>query len=358
MLDFSERIADAAARAAELEEQLADPGLAKSPGEFARVAKERSSLAGLVEVGGRYQALLVEIRDTREMLEDEEMRELAESELAELLEKQEALEKELVELLLPKDPQDEKSVLLEIRSGAGGEEAALFATDLFRMYSRYAERRGWKIEPLSLSETGTGGIKEVVASVTGKNVYGRLKYERGVHRVQRVPVTESAGRIHTSTVTVAVMPEAEEVDVQIDPKDLRIDVFRSSGPGGQSVNTTDSAVRITHVESGIVVQCQDEKSQHKNKARAMKILRARVFEAEAQRLADERASERRSQVGSGDRSEKIRTYNFPQSRVTDHRAGVTVHRLEAILEGELDELFDGVHTFMSAERQKEAGVLA
>jgi peptide chain release factor 1 len=226
------------------------------------------------------------------------------------------------------------------------------------MYSRYAERRGWKVEPLSLSETGTGGIKEVVAGVSGKGVYGRLKYERGVHRVQRVPVTESAGRIHTSTVTVAVMPEVEEVDVQIDQKDLRIDVFRSSGPGGQSVNTTDSAVRITHLESGIVVQCQDEKSQHKNKARAMKILRARLFEAEAQRLADQRASERRSQVGSGDRSEKIRTYNFPQSRVTDHRAGVTVHRLEAILEGELDELFDGVHTFMSAEREKEMGALA
>ena len=352
MLDFSERIADATARAAQLEEQLANPALAGSNSEYARVAKELSALRPLVEAGGRYQALLAEIRDTREMLEDEEMRELAEAELAELLASGEVLEKEILELILPKDPNDAKNALLEIRGGAGGEEAALFAADLFRMYSRYAERRGWKVEPLSMSETGTGGIKEIVAGLTGKGVYGRLKYERGVHRVQRVPVTESAGRIHTSTVTVAVMPEAEEVDLQIDPKDLRIDVFRASGPGGQSVNTTDSAVRITHLESGLVVQCQDEKSQHKNKARAMKILRARLYEAEAQRLADERASERRSQVGSGDRSEKIRTYNFPQSRVTDHRAGLTVHRLEAILEGELDELFDGVHTFMSTELQK------
>jgi peptide chain release factor 1 len=353
MLDLSERIADAAARAAQLEQQLADPALTRSSSEYARVAKELGSLRPLIEAGERYQAILVEIRDTREMLEDEEMRELAEGEIQELMARREELEKEIKELILPKDPNDGKNVLLEIRSGAGGEEAALFAADLFRMYSRYAERRGWKIEALSLSETGSGGIKESVASVIGKGVYGRLKYERGVHRVQRVPVTESAGRIHTSTVTVAVMPEAEEVDVHIDQGDLRIDVFRSSGPGGQSVNTTDSAVRISHLPSGIVVQCQDEKSQHKNKARAMKILRARLFEAEAQRLADERASERRSQVGSGDRSEKIRTYNFPQSRVTDHRAGVTVHRLEAILEGELDELFDGVHAFMSGEREKE-----
>jgi peptide chain release factor 1 len=358
MLDLSERIADATTRAAQLEVQLADPALARSASEYAQVAKELSSLRPLVEAGRRYQEILAEIRDTREMLEDEEMRELAEGELPELLERREELEKEIKELILPKDPNDEKNVLLEIRSGAGGEEAALFAADLFRMYSRYAERRGWKIEPLSMSETGSGGIKESVASVSGKGVYGRLKYERGVHRVQRVPVTESAGRIHTSTVTVAVMPEAEEVDVHIDQRDLRIDVFRSSGPGGQSVNTTDSAVRITHLPSAIVVQCQDEKSQHKNKARAMKILRARLFEAEAQRLAEKRASERKSQVGSGDRSEKIRTYNFPQSRVTDHRAGVTVHQLEAILEGELDALFDGVHTYMSAEREKEAGAVS
>jgi peptide chain release factor 1 len=355
MLDYSQIIAEAAAHAAQLEERLADPALVRSAGEYARVAKERSALGPLLAAGERYRALLAEIRDAREMLEDEEMRELAQGELPELLERREAMEKEITALILPKDPNDEKNVILEIRSGAGGEEAALFAADLFRMYSRYAEQRGWKLEPLSISETGSGGIKECIASVSGKGVYGRLKYERGVHRVQRVPVTESAGRIHTSTVTVAVMPEAEEVDVHVDQKDLRIDVFRASGPGGQSVNTTDSAVRITHLPSGIVVQCQDEKSQHKNKARAMKILRARLFEAEAQRLADERASQRRSQVGSGDRSEKIRTYNFPQSRVTDHRAGVTVHQLEAILEGELDELFDGVHTYMSGEREKRAG---
>jgi peptide chain release factor 1 len=268
MLDLSERIADATAQAAQLEEQLADPALAGSTSEFARVAKELSTLRPLVEAGGRYQAILAEIRDTREMLEDEEMRELAESELTELLARGEALEKEILELLLPKDPNDVKNALLEIRGGAGGEEAALFAADLFRMYSRYAERRGWKIEALSMSETGSGGIKEIVAGVSGKGVYGRLKYERGVHRVQRVPVTESAGRIHTSTVTVAVMPEAEEVDVHIEPKDLRIDVFRASGPGGQSVNTTDSAVRITHLESGIVIPAQEQGAGDEDLARA------------------------------------------------------------------------------------------
>jgi peptide chain release factor 1 len=355
MLDLAKRIADATARAAELEGRLADPALARSAREYGRVAKELASLRRLLEADARYQAALAEIRDTREMLEDEEMRELAESELPGLLAREEALEKEILELILPRDPNDAKNAILEIRSGAGGEEASLFAADLFRMYSRYAERRGWKVEPLSLSETGSGGIKEVVAGIDGEEVFGRLKHERGVHRVQRVPATESAGRIHTSTVTVAVMPEAEDVDIQIDPKDLRIDVFRSSGPGGQSVNTTDSAVRITHLASGIVVQCQDEKSQHKNKARAMKILRARLFEAESQRLADERASERRSQVGSGDRSEKIRTYNFPQSRVTDHRAGITLHQLEAILAGELDEFFDQLHTRIGAAREKGEG---
>jgi len=242
---------------------------------------------------------------------------------------------------------------LEIRAGAGGEEAALFAAELFRMYSRYAEAHGWKVEPLSRSETGAGGLKEAIASVSGERVFSRLKYERGVHRVQRVPATESAGRIHTSTVTVAVLPEAEEVEVQIDPKDLRVDVFRSSGPGGQSVNTTDSAVRITHLPTGLVVQCQDEKSQHKNKARALKILRARLLEAEQEKKALERASDRRSQVGTGDRSERIRTYNFPQSRVTDHRAGVTLHRLESTLEGDLDELLDEVRAHFDAEASRE-----
>jgi peptide chain release factor 1 len=354
MLDLESRIADAAARAAELEVRLADPALARSAGEYGRVAKELASLRRLLEANARYRSVQAEIRDTREMLADEEMRELAEGELPGLLEREEALEKEILELILPRDPNDAKNAILEIRSGAGGEEASLFAADLFRMYTRYAERRGWKVEPLSLSATGSGGIKEVVAGIDGEDVFGRLKHERGVHRVQRVPVTEASGRIHTSTVTVAVMPEAEEVDIQIDPKDLRIDVFRSSGPGGQSVNTTDSAVRITHLSSGLVVVCQDEKSQHKNKARAMKILRARLYEAESQRLAEERASERRSQVGSGDRSEKIRTYNFPQSRVTDHRAGITLHRLESILDGELDELMDELHARIGAPPEGRA----
>jgi len=255
---------------------------------------------------------------------------------------------------VPQDPNDEKDVILEIRAGAGGDEAALFAGDLYRMYARYAEERGWKLETLSASETGTGGIKEIVCNIRGDRVYSRLKHESGVHRVQRVPVTESQGRIHTSTATVAVLPEADEVDIEIETKDLRIDVFRSSGPGGQSVNTTDSAVRITHVPTGVVVQCQDEKSQHKNKARAMKILRSRIYEAEQARLAAERAGERRAQVGTGDRSERIRTYNFPQSRITDHRAGVTLHSLEAVLDGDLDELLDGVAAWYRSQQEAAA----
>jgi peptide chain release factor 1 len=280
---------------------------------------------------------------------DEEMRGLAESELEALETRREALEQEIRLLLLPRDPNDEKNALLEVRAATGGEEAALFATDLFRMYCRYAEKRGWKVEPLSMSESGVGGLKEAIASVSGDQVFHRLKYERGVHRVQRVPSTESQGRIHTSTVTVAVLPEAEEVDIEIDPADLRIDVFRSSGPGGQSVNTTDSAVRITHVPTSTTVQCQDEKSQHKNKAKAMKVLRSRLLEREQARADADRATVRRAQVGSGERSEKIRTYNFPQARVTDHRASVTLHRLDAILEGDLDELLDALHGHMNTQ---------
>jgi peptide chain release factor 1 len=265
---------------------------------------------------------------------------------------------EIRALLRPKDPNDSKDAILEIRAGAGGEEAALFAAELFRMYGRYAEARGWKIEPLSESTTGSGGMKEVIAGVSGKDVYGRLKFERGVHRVQRVPATESAGRIHTSTVTVAIMPEAEEVDIAINPADLRIDVFRASGPGGQSVNTTDSAVRVTHVPTGVVVSCQDEKSQHKNKNKALKVLRARLLEAERERQNAERASERRAQVGTGDRSEKIRTYNFPQNRVTDHRAGLTLHQLDRVMEGDLDTLLDGVAASLAGERERDAGEAA
>jgi len=355
MSDLLDRIGEFEARARLLEERLADPQVASVPGEYAKVAKQLGGLRPLVEAGRRYRQVLSEIEGSRDLLSesDLELREMARADVERLTREREALEGEIRALLLPKDPNDEKDVILEVRAGAGGEEAALFAAELFRMYERYAESQGWKVESLSLSETGAGGLKEAIASVSGERVFSRLKYERGVHRVQRVPATESAGRIHTSTVTVAVLPEAEEVDVQIDPKDLRVDVFRSSGPGGQSVNTTDSAVRITHLPTGLVVQCQDEKSQHKNKARALKILRARLLEAEQEKKAIERASDRRAQVGTGDRSERIRTYNFPQSRVTDHRAGVTLHRLESTLEGDLDELLDAVRAHFDAEAARE-----
>jgi peptide chain release factor 1 len=254
------------------------------------------------------------------------------------------MESELRLLLVPQDPNEEKNAILEVRAGTGGDEAALFAADLFRMYCRYAEARGWKIDPLSISHTDGGGIREVIVNLEGKEAFGRLRYECGVHRVQRVPSTESQGRIHTSTVTVAVLPEAKEVDIEIDPNDLRVDRFRSSGPGGQSVNTTDSAIRITHLPTGLVVQCQDEKSQHKNKAKAFTVLRSRLYDMELQREADDRAGERRAQVGTGERSEKIRTYNYPQTRVTDHRAGITLHRLPTIIEGDLDELLDAIRS--------------
>ncbi len=353
MSDLLEHIDEVKAKALPLEERLQDPDLAKAPGEYAKVAKELANLRPLLDAGERYRKVLGEIDEAHEMLqeEDEELREMARAEHESLVAERDRLDAEIRELLIPEDPNDAKNVILEIRGGAGGEEAALFAADLFRMYGRFAEEKGWKVEVLSSSETGTGGMKEVIASITGDRVYSHLKHESGVHRVQRVPATESQGRIHTSTVTVAVLPEAEEVELEIEQKDLRIDVFRASGPGGQSVNTTDSAVRITHEPTGITVQCQDEKSQHKNKARAMKILRSRLYEAEQQRLADERAGERRSQVGTGDRSERIRTYNFPQSRITDHRAGLTLHKLEQVLDGQIDELLDGVHAHFRREAE-------
>jgi peptide chain release factor 1 len=356
MSDLLDKIAVFEERASQLEQQLADPALAQDRKQFAEVGKELASLRPVVETGERYRAAHAGIADAEAMLgdADEELAELARAELAELSAELEELDQRLRVLMVPRDPNDDKNVILEIRAGTGGDEAALFAGDLFRMYSRYAEKQGWKVEPMSISETDGGGIKELVVTVSGDRVFSRLKHERGVHRVQRVPSTESQGRIHTSTATVAVLPEAEEVDLQLEPKDIRVDVYRSSGPGGQSVNTTDSAVRVTHVPTGVVVQCQDEKSQHKNKAQAMKILRARLYEHEQQRLADERADARRGQVGSGERSEKIRTYNFPQSRVTDHRAGVTLHRLESVIEGELDELLDAVHVYMAAEAEKRA----
>jgi peptide chain release factor 1 len=358
MADWIDRVRELRARARGLEERLADPALARQPGELAKLGKELADLRPVLEVGRRYEETLAALEGARSLLSDAdpELAELAKSELPELEARAAALEAELRALLRPKDPNDSKDAILEIRAGAGGEEAALFAAELFRMYGRYAESRGWRIEPLSESTTGSGGLKEVIAGVSGKDVYGRLKFERGVHRVQRVPATESAGRIHTSTVTVAIMPEAEEVDIAINPADLRIDVFRASGPGGQSVNTTDSAVRVTHIPTGVVVSCQDEKSQLKNKNKALKVLRARLLEAERERLTAERASERRAQVGTGDRSEKIRTYNFPQNRITDHRAGLTLHQLDRVMEGDLDALLDGVAAHMAGER--EAGEAA
>ncbi len=354
MSDLLEKIGVFEERASQLEQQLSDPDLARDRKAFAEVGRELAAIRPVVETGATYRKVVEEIAEAKAMLDDPdpEVSELARSELDELTARRATLEQEFRVLLVPRDPNDDKNVIVEIRAGTGGDEAALFAADLFRMYSRYAEKKGWKIEELSMSETDGGGFKELIVSITGDRVFSRLKHERGVHRVQRVPATESQGRIHTSTVTVAILPEVEEIDLKIEPKDIRVDVYRSSGPGGQSVNTTDSAVRVTHLPTGVVVQCQDEKSQHKNKARAMKILRSRLLEHEQARIDDERSSERRAQVGTGERSEKIRTYNFPQSRVTDHRAGITLHRLDSVMQGELDELLDGVHVHMAAEAEK------
>ena len=315
------------------------------PQEFVSLSKEYARLEPVVAAITRYQKLIAEIEDLKSIIcgGDKEMKELAEDELAELEEKIPDVQKELEIMLLPKDEADDMNVILEVRAGTGGDEAALFAGDLFRMYCRHAELNGYKVEILNTSDGDIGGFKEVVAAIRGDSVFARLKFESGVHRVQRVPETESSGRIHTSAATVAVLPEPEEVDVQIDDKDLRLDVFRASGPGGQSVNTTDSAVRITHLPTGIVVSQQDEKSQHKNRAKAMQVLRARLFEAERDRLESERSADRRSQVGSGDRSERIRTYNYPQGRVTDHRINLTLHKLEKIVAGDsLDDVIDAL----------------
>jgi len=355
MADYQGPILLAESRAREIETELSNPEVAKQPGRYQKLAKELGGLQPLVRAGERYRQALSELEQTQAMTEDSdrEMAELARSELPGLESEKESLETEIQLMLVPKDPNDDKNAIFEIRAGAGGDEAALFAGDLFRMYGRYAEQRGWQVELMSSSLSGAGGFKEVIAMVSGEEVFSRLKFERGVHRVQRVPATESQGRIHTSTVTVAVMPEAEEIDIAIDQQDLRVDVMRAGGPGGQSVNTTDSAVRLTHIPTGLVVQCQDEKSQHKNKAKAMKVLRSRLLDLEQQRADDERASARRAQVGSGDRSEKIRTYNFPQGRVTDHRAGVTLHKLGVVLEGEMDELLDAVASQMAAKLEAE-----
>jgi peptide chain release factor 1 len=338
----------------QLENLLADPKILGNPQEMQKLAREHAELAKLVEAYRTYQKVEKEIQASQELLSesDEEIRDLAKAELHSLRERQGTLEEELKLLLLPKDPRGEKNIFLEIRAGTGGEEAALFAADLFRMYSKYAEKKRWHVDVVSENPTGLGGFREIIALVEGKGAYGRLKYESGVHRVQRVPVTESSGRIHTSTVTVAVLPEADEVELEINPNDLRIDVFRSSGPGGQSVNTTDSAVRVTHLPTGMVVTCQDEKSQHKNKAKAIKVLRARLLDhmIEEQRL--EISEARKSQVGTGDRSERVRTYNFPQNRLTDHRLGLTLYRLDSILEGDLDEINDALNAHFRAEALK------
>ncbi len=340
----------------ELTRLLSDEKIISQPSELQKHAKAQSEIEEIVMTFREYKRVLNELAETKELLEeklDEKMKEMAELEYDSLTEKKEKLENELKILLLPKDPNDEKNVIMEIRAGAGGDEAALFAADLFRMYTRYAEAKGWKTEILSSNYTDINGIKEISFSIEGKGAYSKLKFESGVHRVQRVPTTESGGRIHTSTATVAVLPEAEEVDVQIDPNDLRIDVFCSSGPGGQSVNTTQSAVRITHIPTGLVVSCQDEKSQHKNKDKAMKVLRARLLEKAQSEAAGEMAAVRRTQVGTGDRSERIRTYNFPQGRVTDHRINLTLHKLEQVLLGELDEFIIALTTIDQAEKLKQ-----
>jgi peptide chain release factor 1 len=342
------------ARFKELTDLLSDPAVLSNPAVLRKTAKERSSLEALIAAARELRSVDEQVTGNESIVragEDMELTELAESELPGLRARKEELERRVQTLLLPRDPNDDKSVVLEIRAGTGGEEAALFAGEVFRMYQKYAERQGWKVEVLSASPAEMGGMKEVIAAIEGDGAYSKLKWESGVHRVQRVPATESGGRIHTSAATVAVLPEAEDVDVQIEDKDLRIDVYRSSGPGGQSVNTTDSAVRITHLPSGLVVIQQDEKSQHKNKAKALKVLRTRLFELERERLASERAGARKSMVGSGDRSERIRTYNFPQGRVTDHRINLTLHKLPEILEGPaLSEMINALVSEDEAER--------
>ncbi|MDZ7780300.1 MAG: peptide chain release factor 1 [Gemmatimonadota bacterium] len=350
---LEERLRDAERRFVEVDAQLASPEVTSDPEQLRTLGQERAHLEPVVEAGRQLRALLEERRGAAELLaetDDDDMAALAESELESIDQRVSRLQDRVKELLIPPDPLADRAAVVEIRAGTGGDEAGLFAQDLLRMYRRVAEREGWTIELMSLSEGIPGAIREAIFTVRGKGAYGRLRYESGVHRVQRVPETESQGRVHTSAATVAVLPEAEEVDLHIDPNDLRIDVFRSSGPGGQSVNTTDSAVRITHVPTGLVVSCQDEKSQHKNKAKAMKVLRSRLLDRMVAEREAERARERKTQVGTGDRSAKIRTYNFPQSRVTDHRIGLTLHRLDDVLEGDLDEIISSLRIAAEEER--------
>ncbi len=345
---FLDKLKSIVDRFEELGQQMANPDAID---DYASVSKEYADLGPIVELYKQYSQASSELEGLEEMLDDPEMKEMAEEEHRNLTELMPKLEKEIQVALLPKDKADEKSAILEVRAGTGGDEAGLFAAELFRMYQRYAEGKGWKFEPMDVSETGVGGYKEASAEINGKGVFAKLKFESGVHRVQRVPVTESGGRVHTSAATVAVLPEAEEVDIDLKESDIRFDVFRASGPGGQSVNTTDSAVRLTHIPTGIVVSQQDQKSQHKNREKAMRVLRARIYDAERQKVHDERSAARKGQVGSGDRSERIRTYNFPQGRVTDHRINKTGYNLDAIMQGEgLDEYIDELRSVDEAER--------
>ena len=340
----------------ELEQLLANPETVQDRDAYQKYIREHAEILPIVNAFREYQKVDQELDDSLDLMSDNdpEMKKMASEEAARLEKEKQRLADELKILLIPKDPLDDKNVILEIRAGTGGDEAGLFAGDLFKMYQRYADTRGWKVEVMDLHSTGVGGIKEIIANINGKGAYSRLKFESGTHRVQRVPTTETQGRIHTSAVTVAVLPEAEEVEVKIEPNELKVDVYRSSGPGGQSVNTTDSAVRITHLPTGLVVTCQDEKSQHKNKAKALKVLRSRLLDQMVREQNEERSQNRRSQVGSGDRSERIRTYNFPQGRVTDHRIGLTLYRLESILQGDVDEVIEALVTHYQSEALQHA----